>query len=55
MTNKFLLMSQNTELTQQLTTLCKKARWTLSQITTPTGLVKSSQLRGSSGILLTQP
>lgn len=28
MTNKFLLMSQNTELTQQLTTLCKKARWT---------------------------
>lgn len=50
MTNKFLLMSQNTELTQQLTTLCKKARWTLSQITTPTGLVVELEKQPVAGI-----
>lgn len=50
MTNKFLLMSQNTDLTQQLTTLCKKARWTLSQITTPTGLVVELERQPVAGI-----
>lgn len=39
MTNKFLLMSQQDDLVQQLQAICKKEHWTYELVTTPTGLV----------------
>ncbi|MCI1975437.1 MAG: winged helix-turn-helix domain-containing protein [Limosilactobacillus sp.] len=50
MTNQFLLMSQNTDLAQQLHLLCKKAQWDFVQITTPTGLVVQLERQSVAGI-----
>lgn len=50
MAKEFLLMSQSAELVDQLTATCKKARWQLTQITTPTGLVVALEQRPVTGI-----
>lgn len=49
MAKEFLLMSQSAELVDQLTATCKKARWQLAQITTPTGLVVALEQRPVTG------
>lgn len=50
MTKKFLLMSQSAELVENLTAICKKGRWQLCQITTPTGLVVALEQQPAAGI-----
>ena len=50
MTNKFLLMSQQDDLVQQLQAICKKEHWTYELVTTPTGLVVALEKNQISGI-----
>lgn len=53
MTKKFLLMSQQDNLVQQLQAICKKEHWTYELVTTPTGLVvalEKNKLVGFGGI-----
>lgn len=50
MTKLFLLLSQNQDLVQQLTGLCKKAHWEFVQVTTPTGLVVELEHHSFAGI-----
>lgn len=50
MTNHFLLMSQNSGLTQQLNIFCQKLHWHLTQTTTPTGLVVELEKEAPTGI-----
>lgn len=50
MTKKFLLMSQQADLISQLKILCKKARWELNLVTTPTGLVVALESQVVSGV-----
>ena len=50
MTKKFLLMSQQDDLVQQLQAICKKEHWTYELVTTPTGLVVALEKNQISGI-----
>lgn len=50
MTNKFLLMSQQDTLVQELQNICKKAHWKFELVTTPTGLVVALEKEKISGI-----
>ncbi|EEW54291.1 response regulator transcription factor [Limosilactobacillus antri] len=50
MAKEFLLMSRSADLVDQLTASCKKARWQLTQITTPTGLVVALEQRPVAGV-----
>lgn len=50
MTKPFLLLSQNQDLVQQLSSLCKKAQWEFVQVTTPTGLVVELEQHSFIGI-----
>lgn len=50
MTNQFLLMSQNNSLRDQLAQLSKRAHWSFTQVTTPTGLVVELEKTKPSGI-----
>lgn len=50
MVKKFLLMSQQDDLVQQLHTICKKAHWEFELVTTPTGLVVALEKQSINGI-----
>lgn len=50
MSKKFLLMSQQESLIDQLHSICKKAHWEYEHVTTPTGLVVALEKQTISGI-----
>lgn len=50
MTDRFLLMGQNTDLIACLDKLGKRAAWTFDQVTTPTGLVVELEHKQPAGI-----
>ncbi|MBB1080011.1 response regulator transcription factor [Limosilactobacillus sp. STM2_1] len=50
MVKRFLLMSRQDDLVQQLRIICKKAHWEFELVTTPTGLVVALEQQVISGI-----